>query len=172
MIDHLTWTTDLKKCNRSQFDCGVPALNQYLKSQAGQDVRRNLAICYMACYENKVVGFYTLSQHLIRRDDLPTSEQKKVPKRYDAPATLIGRLGIDKCIQGKGVGKRVLMHALYKIYVGSKTSATWGAVVIAKDGAEAFYSNQGFILLNASEKKYFLPIKVIESAIPKMYQLK
>jgi GNAT superfamily N-acetyltransferase len=172
VIDPLAWTTDFKKCNRSLFDCGVPALNQYLNSQAGQDVRKNLAICYMVCREDTVVGFYTLSQHLIRRDDLPENEQKKLPKTYDAPATLIGRLGIDKSVQGQGVGKRVLMHALYKIYVGSKNSATYGAVVVTKDGAEDFYKKQGFILLKASEKKYFLPIKVIESAIPNLYRLK
>jgi len=141
-------------------------LNTYFQTQANQDVKKNLAVCYVAMDESNVVGFYTLSQHSVSRQEFPEDMQRKIPSTYDAPATLIGRFAIDKKYQGKGCGKTLLMHAFYKIYIGSQSSGTKGAVVIAKDESEDFYKKQGFISLSADEKKYFLPIKVIENAIP------
>lgn len=36
-----------KKHNRNNFDCGNEILNNYLKNQAGQDVKRKLAACFL-----------------------------------------------------------------------------------------------------------------------------
>lgn len=166
MIKDLKYSTNLKECNRNDFDCGISALNAYLQNQASQDVKKGLAICYVAKLEREVVGFYTLSQHLIERDEFPNRLKKKIPQTYNAPATLIGRFAVDKKFQGKSCGKMLLMHALYKIYIGSQNSGTYGAVVVAKEESEQFYVKQGFIVLNREEKKYFLPIKVIENSIP------
>ena len=33
--------------NRAAFSCGVPSLDAYLHKQAGQDMRRDLAVCYV-----------------------------------------------------------------------------------------------------------------------------
>jgi hypothetical protein len=35
--------------DRARFHCGVLSLDNYLQRQAGQDVRRNLARCYVLC---------------------------------------------------------------------------------------------------------------------------
>ena len=36
-----------KKHNRKEFDCGKELLNNYLKNQAGQDVKRKLSACFV-----------------------------------------------------------------------------------------------------------------------------
>lgn len=36
-----------KKHNRNDFDCEKELLNNYLKSQAGQDIKRKLSACFV-----------------------------------------------------------------------------------------------------------------------------
>ena len=33
--------------DKSQFNCGIEILNQYLKTQAGQDAKKNVAVTYV-----------------------------------------------------------------------------------------------------------------------------
>ena len=45
-----------KKHNRKDFDCGKELLNDYLKNQARQDVKRKLSACFvLADSETKVI---------------------------------------------------------------------------------------------------------------------
>ena len=60
MINDLKYSTNLKECNRDEFDCGIPVLNSYFQKQASQDVKKGMTICYVAKHEDKVVGFYTV----------------------------------------------------------------------------------------------------------------
>ena len=47
--------------DRDSFVCGNEALNDYLKKQASQDVRKNVAAVIVATDESKrIAGFYTL----------------------------------------------------------------------------------------------------------------
>ena len=43
------------------FDCGVPALNDYLKKFALQNLRNQSARTYVATRGSAVVGYYTLA---------------------------------------------------------------------------------------------------------------
>ncbi len=36
-----------KKHNKKEFDCGKDSLNHYIQQQAGQDVKRKLAFCFV-----------------------------------------------------------------------------------------------------------------------------
>ncbi len=36
-----------KKHNRINFDCGIDSLNNYIKFQANQDVKRKLSVCFV-----------------------------------------------------------------------------------------------------------------------------
>ena len=81
---------------RSDFDCGHPSLDNYIKAQASQDVKRDISVCYVLSSPEKLVaGYYTLSSHSIPMDDLPEDMAKKLPKSYkDIPAALLGRLAV------------------------------------------------------------------------------
>lgn len=49
--------------DRAAFSCGVPSLDQYLKTQVSQDTRRDVARCYVLRERADmiVIGYYTLS---------------------------------------------------------------------------------------------------------------
>lgn len=164
-IFKLQFTSKYKEYDRGKFDCGNSELNTYLKHRVSQDVRNNLALCFVAVVENKIAGFYTLSQHAVSRDELPENIRRKIPESYIGPATLLGRLAVDKSYQRKGVGTKILQHAILMICQGNQKAATLGAIVIAKYNAEVFYLKNGFSLIDKEQRKYFLPIKVINSLV-------
>ena len=100
---------------RSDFQCGNSLLDQYLKLQASQDVKKRLAACFVSTdtvFANKVIGFYTLSNSSISREFVPIEWQNKYPKSYHTiPTTLLGRLAVDASFHGKGFGE-MLLHKL------------------------------------------------------------
>lgn len=147
-----------KKHNRNDFDCGKELLNNYLKFQAGQDIKRKLSVCFMLSEKksNNIQGYYTLSNNSIPLSSFPQKIQNKLPKSYTSiPTTLLGRLAIDKKYQGKGIGKILLIDALKRSYEISREIGSFAIVVDPIDeGAERFYKKYDFIKLPDSEKMF------------------
>lgn len=108
-------------------------------------------------------GYYTLSNSSISKDIIPIDIQKKLPPSYTSiPVTLLGRLAVDTRFHGKGLGKLLLLDALYRCYDLSQKIGSFAVVVDSLDKeAEAFYFKYGFILLPDSGKM-FLTMKTIE----------
>jgi len=147
-----------KKHNRNDFDCGKELLNNYLKNQAGQDIKRKLSACFVLAEKetNNIQGYYTLSNNSIPLSSLPEHIKKKLPNSYDSiPTTLVGRLAIDKNYQGKGFGKILLIDALKRSYEISKEIGSFAVVADPIDKeAELFYEKHDFIKLPDSEKMF------------------
>lgn len=149
-----------KKHNRNNFDCGKELLNNYLKNQAGQDIKRKLSACFVFAEKetNCIQGYYTLSNNSISLSSFPEPIRKKLPQSYNCIlATLLGRLAIDKNWQGKGLGKILLIDALKRSYEISKEIGSYAVVVDPIDrGAELFYKKYDFIKLPDSEKMFIV----------------
>ena len=147
-----------KKHNRKDFDCGKELLNDYLKTQAGQDIKRKLSVCFvLADSDTKVIqGYYTLSNSSIPLSSFTEQIQKKLPKSYKSiPTTLLGRLAIDKKYQGNGIGKILLMDALKRSYGISNEIGSFGIIVDPTDDeAKGFYQKYDFIELPDSKKMF------------------
>ena len=149
---------------RSDFDCGKDLLNNYLKNIAGQDIKRKLSACFIIAEKgtNNIQGYYTLSNSSIPLSSFPQRIRKKLPGSDGSiPATLLGRLAVDRSSQGKGIGKILLIDALKRAYEISMEIGSFAVVVdpIDKD-AELFYEKYGFIKLPDSQKM-FIPIKTL-----------
>lgn len=144
--------------NRNDFDCGNELLNNYLKTQAGQDAKRKLSACFVLTEtETKAIkGFYTLSNNSIPLNSFPTTIIQKLPKSYTSiPTTLLGRLAIDKKYQGQGIGKILLIDALKRSFQNAQIIGSFAIVVDPIDeNAEAFYTKYDFIKLPDSGKMF------------------
>ncbi len=158
-MSYLTVLLDKSLHLRSKFDCGNAILNNYLKTQVGQDIRKNLAVCFVMLDEDEqtVIGYYTLSSASINSTKIPLSLRKKYPKAYDKiPVTLLGRLAVDVNKKGKGLGSKILIDALKRSYEVSKTAIGSVAIVVnpIDDLAKSYYEYFGFVLLPDSEKMF------------------
>ena len=140
-------------------------LDLYLHRQANQDVKRKLSACFvLADPETQLIkGYYTLANNSLPLDLLPTKLRRKLPKSYTSiSTTLLGRLAIDHRFQGKGIGKLLLIDALKKSYLISKTLGSFAVIVDPLDtDAERFYEKYGFIKLPDSGKM-FIPMQTLK----------
>ena len=92
-----------KTHNRKSFECEEKLLSDYIQKQVSQDIKRRLAICFVAAdSNNNVVGYYTLTSESLGRESIPEKYLKRVPRNYNAPVILLGRLARD--IKEKGTG--------------------------------------------------------------------
>lgn len=155
---------------KNEFDCGKELLNNYLKTQAGQDIKRNLSACFVFIepQDNVIEGYYTLSNASISLENLPEDIRKKLPRSYTTiPATLLGRLAIDTKSQGKGLGNILLIDALKRSFEISKTIGSFAVIVDPIDKeAEKFYEKYGFLALPDSGKM-FIAISTLKSLFQK-----
>lgn len=101
----------------SDFICENDDLNEFFAKDAIKYQEELLGETFFFRHQltQEVVCAFTMSNDSIRVADLPNSRKKKVKefiphakgmKSY--PATLIGRLGVAKKYEGKGVGKQLL----------------------------------------------------------------
>jgi GNAT superfamily N-acetyltransferase len=144
--------------DRSRFDSGVEPLDRYLRAQAGQDARKNLAAPFVLMLENGTIGgYYTLSSTAVRLAELPERIVRKLPRYPLVPATLLGRLAVDRRHQGKGYGRFLLADALHRA-VRSEI-ASFAIIVDAKDDqARRFYERESFLQLPDQPMKLFRPM--------------
>lgn len=153
---------------KNAFDCGNSMLNNYIRQQAKQDVKRGLSACFVLNdkLSQKVIGYYTLSSNSIPRDDFPDHLIKKMPPSYvNLPTILLGRLAIDKNFKGRGYGELILIDSLNRCVEISQNLGTLAIVVDPIDiDASKFYGKYGFIELSGTGKM-FIPIKTVEQSI-------
>lgn len=156
-----------KTHNRKNFTCEEDSLTEYIRKQVNQDIRKRLATCFVAIdNQQNVIGYYTLSSESLGRELIPEKYLKQLPKNYNAPVILLGRLARDITAKGTGLGEHLLLDALFRSYNLSNKSI--GAMAVVADPinekAVKFYKKYGFQQLPDS-KKLFLPMKVIEQII-------
>ena len=69
---------------------------------------------------NTVLGYYTLSAISVDIGEWPETVARKLPRYPVVPATLLGRLAIDRRLQGQGAGEYLLMDALHRSLQASR----------------------------------------------------
>ena len=158
-----------KEHNRGSFNSNTPLLDEYIKKQASQDVKKDLSACYvLPDDEGKVLAYYTLSSNSIPREGLPEEllEKMRLPPSYkNLPAVMLGRLAVDQEHKGNGYGKFLLQDAFEKCLIASDTIGSLAIIVDPiDDSAEAFYKKYGFIYLEGSQRM-FIPMKTIRELI-------
>jgi predicted GNAT family N-acyltransferase len=154
-----------KHHDRMAFDCGVEALDRYIREQAGQDAKKKIAATFILVGDvpTTIAGYFTLSSTSINVGELPEHIAKKLPRYPLMPATLIGRLAVDRKSQGKGYGEILLVDALKRSLISTQQIGSAAVVVDAKnDKAKAFYEHFQFIPLVNYSHRLFLPMTIIQ----------
>ena len=151
-----------KQHNFMSFDCGVEALNIYLKKYAFQNQQSRGSRTYVAIGDDEVVGYFTLAYGSVSPEMAPPRVGQGLG-RYPIPVMVLARLAVDVSLQGKGLGKALLKHALLKTINAAEIAGLRAIVVHAKDyQAKNFYERYGFISSALDEFHLFLLCKDIQ----------
>ena len=105
--------------DRNDFACGVESLDRYLKTQAGQDVRRKANAVFVLGRDaepSRVLGYYTLCAMAVSQGEVPEAARKHVPRCPLVSCTLIGRLAVAKDQQRQRFGSVLLADALRRSF--------------------------------------------------------
>jgi ribosomal protein S18 acetylase RimI-like enzyme len=162
-----TWVVQrlAKSHDRSLFDSGVPILDEWLKKIAGQHEKRDLARTYVATAPNdvRVAGYYAIANHRVDHESLTPDLAKGMP-RIDVPVVLLGRLAVDRSVQGQGLGETLLLDALRRTsHISEQIGVCAVEVDAINDAAKRFYMKFGFVPLLDDERHLFLSMKKVRN---------
>ena len=159
MLDDLPLDPGLH--DRQGFDCGVPALDEYLHRFAEQHRRRGISSVFVltdSAQPERILGYYTLSAAEVDGQRLSEAERNKLP-RYPVPCFRMGRLACRSDQQGHGRGKILVGCAVDRCLKARQQVAAYALVVDAKDdAAKAFYLHFGFKTLMDAKLTLYLPL--------------
>ncbi len=107
--------------------------------------------------DGTIAGYYTLSATSVQLGKLPAQTVRKLPRYPVVPATLLGRLAVDRRYQGKGYGRFLLGDALYR--AARSEIASFAVIVDAKDeNARRYYERESFLPFPDQPMKLFRPM--------------
>ena len=152
-----------KSHDRTNFECGQPLLDEWLKDRASQFDRRDLSRTFVATRPElvAVLGYYAISTHRVVYEVLPTAEAKGLP-RLAVPVLLIGKLAVDRRVQGQGLGALLLVDALRRaLQISEQVGIRAVEVDAIDDTARKFYLKFGFRSLLDDPRHLFLTISEI-----------
>lgn len=147
----------------SGFDCGEPALNDWLRHKALQNESR-FSRTYVVCEDNRVVAYFCIAAGAVERAAAPGKLRRNAPNTI--PVSVIGRLALSLDHAGQGLGADILVDALRRIAVAAQSIGIGAVLVHAKsDAAKRFYMRCAeFIEFPEDSRSLFLPIETVIAA--------
>ncbi|MGB8260629.1 MAG: GNAT family N-acetyltransferase [Terracidiphilus sp.] len=128
----------------TQFSCGEPSLDHWLRSRALQNEKSGASRTYVVCSQGCVVGYYALAAGAVAHTEATTRVKRNMPD--PVPVILIGRLAIDSRFQGRGVGPDLLRDAVLRTLQAAEIAGIRAILVSAISAdAKRFYEKYGFI---------------------------
>ncbi|MDD9303022.1 MAG: GNAT family N-acetyltransferase [Desulfobacter sp.] len=149
--------------NRAGFDCGEEELNGFLKNLARQNLKKGLSRTFVLTAKQipeEILGFFTLSLFEIKAERLPEKFAKKY--RVNIPAVKIARLAVAKGLQNQGIGRYLMINAIYRTIKISQNAGITGLFVDSKNQkVKKYYQKFGFIPLPDTPLSLFLPLETL-----------
>ncbi|MGH8631330.1 MAG: GNAT family N-acetyltransferase, partial [Burkholderiales bacterium] len=113
----------------------------------------------------RILGYYSLSNCQIARQDLSDDEARGLPL-HPIPAVMLARLAVDRAEQGRRYGHWLLMDAIKRCALVGQQSGVYALAVDAMtERAKRFYERFGFIPLGGHPLKLYLPLKTALMAV-------
>lgn len=164
------WREDLlsKGHDREAFDCGEPALNEFLQRHARQSNEKGGAKTFVATPSDdkgRILGFYSLSPASIAYAQAPALVKKGLA-RHDVPVFRLGRLAIDRSVQGEGLGGQLLLAAGRRCLRAAAEVGGVALLIDAKnDKVAQWYESYGALRLLDMPLSLVLPLATVEAAL-------
>lgn len=141
------------------FDCGKPALNEWLLRHARQAQGSGSAKTVVVADDDRVVGYFSLTVGQV--DTLEAPERiRKGMGQYPIPVVILARLAVSIQDQGKGIGFGMLQDAIRRTLLIAEQAGIRAMLTHPIDEeASNFYTRFGFIASPLSEQQLLLLLK-------------
>jgi GNAT superfamily N-acetyltransferase len=152
----------------SQFDCGKPALTNWLRHRAHANQRHGFSAVVVVHHALRVVGYYGLAPFSVDPANLPRAIRTGQPPS-PVPCLLLGQLATDRAHAGQGIGSLLLRHALARAVAGAELIGGRALILHAiDDQAASFWRRRGFIPVRDEPLLLFRSIHEIAATLAAM----
>lgn len=130
-----------------QFDCGEPALDEWLRRHARGAHALGSARVFVTTLEDEqtVVGYNALAAAQVAPEDATARALEGQPRARPVPAILLARLAVDRGHQRAGLGRSLLQDVLLRCLEASEAIGARVLLVHAThDAAKTWYLQYGF----------------------------
>lgn len=142
------------------FDCGKPALNEWLLRHARQAQGSGSAKTFVVSEDGvRVAGYFSLTVGQVDTLDAPERIRKGMGQ-YPLPVVILARLAVSVADQGRGVGLGLLQDAIRRTMLIAEQAGIRAMLTHPIDEEAAkFYARFGFIASPLREQQLLLLLK-------------
>jgi GNAT superfamily N-acetyltransferase len=141
------------------FDCGNPALNDWLIRHARQAHASGSARTYLVVDDQRIAGYYSLAVGQIDSLDAPERVRKGMGN-YPIPVVILARLAVSMVDQGRGIGVGLLQDAIRRTLMVADQAGVRALLTHPIDESAArFYLRFGFEVSPVREQQLILLLK-------------
>lgn len=141
------------------FDCGRPALNDWLVRHARQAQGSGSARTFVVADDERVAGYFSLTVGQIEPLDAPERIRKWIGQ-YPLPVAILARLAVSAQDQGRGMGFGLLQDAIRRTMLIAEQAGIRAMLTHPIDEEAAkFYTRFGFIASPLREQQLLLLLK-------------
>jgi GNAT superfamily N-acetyltransferase len=155
-----------EKHDLSAFDCGEPALDDWLRRRALRNEISGGSRSYVVCNDpgQRVVAYYSLAAGAAAHAAAPGRVRRNMPDPI--PVMILGRLAVDRAFQGCGLGRGMLRDAILRTIQAASIAGIRAILVHAlSDDARQFYQRCGFRPSPIDPMTLMLTVAEAESAL-------
>lgn len=157
-----------KKHDRASFDCGEPALNEFLRRHARQSHDKGAAKTFVAVSQSDgrtILGFYSVCPASFEYARTPDILRKGLA-RHEVPVFRLARLAVNRSHQGHGLGGQLLLAAGRRCLLAAAEIGGVAILIDAKnERAAAWYASHGAVRLTEAPSSLLLPLATIQAAL-------
>jgi GNAT superfamily N-acetyltransferase len=145
--------------NLDGFDCGKPALNDWLIRHARQAQGAGSSKTFVATVDDRLAGYFSLTVGQIDTVNAPDRIRKGMGQ-YPLPVVILARLAVSQHEQGRGVGFGLLQDAIRRtVLIGDQAGIRAMLTHPIDEEAAKFYTRFGFVQSPLREQQLLLLLK-------------
>lgn len=174
MYRPITESLDVTRHDRSTFESGIAQVDNFLRHTANKLTRAaNLRTFVLSDDQGKILGFYAQNASAIDYADLPARFAKTRPGHGEIPAVFISMIGVDRRVQGKGLGRDLLVDGLWRIAEAERSVGIALVLIDVLDCGDpdrterrkTFYLRHGFAQLPGRPLRLFMPTATLRQLV-------
>ncbi|MCE5292892.1 MAG: GNAT family N-acetyltransferase [Nocardiaceae bacterium] len=141
------------------FDCGKPALNDWLLRYARQAQGSGSAKTFVVADDGRVAGYFSLTVGQVDALEAPDRIRKGMGQ-YPVPVVILARLAVSRQDQKRGIGSGMLQDAIRRTMLIAEQAGIRAMLTHPIDEEAArFYTRFGFIASPLREQQLLLLLK-------------